>query len=124
MTFTPDNYLLIGSLLLLGSIFAGKATHKIGAPLLLLFLGIGLLCGEKISFTDSTALSLLGELALVFILFSGGLDTKYADVRPVAVRGGVLAALRIEQTAVEEEIRVALQAHMVHSFIRPLRPGP
>ncbi len=99
MTFTPDNYLLIGSLLLLGSIFAGKATHKIGAPLLLLFLGIGLLCGEKISFTDSAALSLLGELALVFILFSGGLDTKYADVRPVAVRGGVLATFGVFLTA-------------------------
>ena len=70
MTFTPDNYLLIGSLLLLGSIFAGKATDKLGAPLLLLFLGIGLLCGQRISFTDSSALSLLGELALVFILFS------------------------------------------------------
>ena len=85
------DYLLIGSLLLLGSIFAGKATDKLGAPLLLLFLGIGLLCGERISFTDSSALSLLGELALVFILFSGGLDTKYADIRPIAVRGGILA---------------------------------
>lgn len=99
MTFTPDNYLLLGSLLLLGSIFAGKATYKIGAPLLLLFLGIGLLCGEKISFTNSAALSLLGELALVFILFSGGLDTKYADIRPVAVRGSVLATFGVLLTA-------------------------
>ena len=99
MTFTPDNYLLIGSLLLLGSIFAGKATYKLGAPLLLLFLGIGLLCGERISFTDSSALSLLGELALVFILFSGGLDTKYADIRPVAVRGGILATFGVLLTA-------------------------
>lgn len=99
MTFTPENYLLLGSLLLLGSIFAGKATYKIGAPLLLLFLGIGLLCGEKIAFTDSAALSLLGELALVFILFSGGLDTKYADIRPVAVRGSILATLGVLLTA-------------------------
>lgn len=99
MTFTPDNYLLLGSLLLLGSIFAGKATYKIGAPLLLLFLGIGLLCGEKITFTDSASLSLLGELALVFILFSGGLDTKYADIRPVAVRGSILATFGVLLTA-------------------------
>ena len=99
MTFTPDNYLLLGSLLLLGSIFAGKATYKIGAPLLLLFLGIGLLCGEKITFTNSSALSLLGELALVFILFSGGLDTKYADIRPVAARGSILATFGVLLTA-------------------------
>lgn len=99
MTFTPDNYLLIGSLLLLGSIFAGRATYKLGAPLLLLFLGIGLICGEKISFTDSAILSLVGELALVFILFSGGLDTKYADIRPVVVRGGVLATIGVLLTA-------------------------
>lgn len=99
MTFTPDNYLLLGSLLLLGSIFAGKATDKLGAPLLLLFLGIGLLCGEKITFTNSSALSLLGELALVFILFSGGLDTKYGDIRPVAIRGSILATFGVLLTA-------------------------
>lgn len=99
MTLTPENYLLIGSLLLLGSIFASKATYKIGAPLLLLFLGIGLVCGEKIAFTDSAMLSSIGELALVFILFSGGLDTKYADVRPVIARGGILATLGVFLTA-------------------------
>lgn len=99
MTFTPDNYLLIGSLLLLGSIFASKATYKIGAPLLLLFLGIGLLCGEKIAFSDSSVLSLVGELALVFILFSGGLDTKYKDIKPVIARGGILATFGVFLTA-------------------------
>lgn len=100
MTFTPDNYLLLSSLLLLVSIFASKASYKIGAPLLLLFLGIGLFAGQKITFDNSELTSLVGELALVFILFSGGLDTKYKDIRPVAISGMVLSTLGVFLTAI------------------------
>ena len=90
MNFTPDNYLLIFSILLFASILASKASYKIGAPMLLLFLGIGILAGQEVSFENTQTTSLVGELALVFILFAGGLDTKFRDVRPVMAQGVIL----------------------------------
>lgn len=99
MNFTPDNYLFIFSMLLIASIFASKASYKIGAPMLLLFLGIGLLAGQKISFGNTETMSLVGELALVFILFSGGMDTKFGDIRPVVARGVALSTLGVLLTA-------------------------
>ena len=46
MSLTPENIILIGSLLLLISIFAGKTSYKFGVPTLLLFLAIGMLAGS------------------------------------------------------------------------------
>lgn len=99
MNFTPDNYLFIFSLLLFASIMASKASYKIGAPMLLLFLGIGLLAGQEVSFQNTETTSLLGELALVFILFSGGMDTKFKDIRPVVAQGVVLSTVGVLLTA-------------------------
>lgn len=99
MNFTPDNYLLIFSILLFASILASKASYKIGAPMLLLFLGIGMLAGQEVSFENTETTSLVGELALVFILFAGGLDTKFRDIRPVVAQGVVLSTLGVLLTA-------------------------
>lgn len=100
MNFTPDNYLFIFSVLLFASIMASKASYKIGAPMLLLFLGIGLFAGREIvSFENTETTSLIGELALVFILFSGGMDTKFRDIRPVIGQGVVLSTLGVLLTA-------------------------
>ena len=99
MNFTPDNYLLIFSVLLFSSILASKASYKIGAPMLLLFLGIGILAGQEVSFENTQTTSLVGELALVFILFAGGLDTKFRDVRPVMTQGVILSTFGVLLTA-------------------------
>lgn len=99
MNLTPDNYLFIFSILLFASIMASKASYKIGAPMLLLFLGIGMLAGQELSFENTAMTSLIGELALVFILFSGGLDTKFKDIRPVVAQGVVLSTLGVLLTA-------------------------
>ena len=99
MNFTPDNYLLIFSVLLFASILASKASYKIGVPMLLLFLGIGILAGQEIVFENTLTTSLIGELALVFILFAGGLDTKFRDVRPVLPQGIILSTLGVLLTA-------------------------
>src|SRR5690606_2565734 len=66
------------TLLLLG-VLASKASYKLGVPALLLFLAIGMLAGSEgiggIEFDDAYTAQLFGTVALVFILFSGGLDT-------------------------------------------------
>ncbi|MFN4285694.1 MAG: potassium/proton antiporter [Lacibacter sp.] len=104
MSVTIENILLIGSLLLLLSIIAGKTSFKFGVPTLLLFLTIGMLAGSDgpggIHFDDPQLAQFIGVVALNFILFSGGLDTSWSSVRPVLREGVLLSTLGVLLTAV------------------------
>src|SRR5574338_150148 len=87
--------ILIGAgLLLLISVIASKAS-RIGVPALLIFLTIGMLAGSDgpggIPFDNPPLAQGLGIVALVLILFAGGLDTEWALVRPVLREGVILA---------------------------------
>ena len=103
MTFNAENILLIGSLLLSVSIVASKTSLKLGVPTLILFLGIGMLAGSDgpggINFDDPEVAKLLGVVALVLILFSGGLDTKWQSVRPILKDGLSLSTIGVLITA-------------------------
>jgi cell volume regulation protein A len=72
--------ILVGGALGLASLFAGLASAKLGAPLLLVFLVAGMLAGEdgpgRIQFSDFHAAYLIGSIALAAILFEGGLKTE------------------------------------------------
>ncbi|WP_066223822.1 potassium/proton antiporter [Formosa haliotis] len=104
MNLTIENILLVGSLLLLISIFAGKTSYKLGVPTLILFLGIGMLAGSDgiggIMFDDPKLAQFIGVVALNFILFSGGLDTNWNAVKPILKEGIVLSTLGVLLTAV------------------------
>jgi cell volume regulation protein A len=96
--------ILIGiAIILLLSVFASKASEKYGIPALLLFLFLGMLAGSEgpggIHFDDPWLAQALGVTALVFILFSGGLDTRWSDVRPVSARGLLLSTVGVVITA-------------------------
>ena len=96
-------FLLILSTLFFASILAGKAGSRFGVPALLLFLGVGMLFGSDglgIHFDNIKLAHMIGTVALSAILFSGGLDTKFADVRPVLGPGVTLATLGVLITAV------------------------
>jgi cell volume regulation protein A len=88
-----DQIFIAAGLLLLLSVVLSKALSRTGIPALLIFLGIGMLAGSdgvgKIQFENYEFAKNLGIFALVFILYSGGLDTKLAEIRPV-LRGGLL----------------------------------
>ena len=102
MSLSVDNIVLIGSILLIISIFAGKTGYRFGIPTLLLFLLVGMLCGSDglgIQFNDPNIAQFVGMIALNVILFSGGLDTKISDIRPVAFSGITLATLGVFLTA-------------------------
>ncbi|MGP1253301.1 MAG: potassium/proton antiporter [Kiloniellales bacterium] len=77
-------WVLVGSLMLLGSIFAGLLSARVGAPLLLVFLALGMLAGREgpggIVFQDSQLAFILGSTALAVILFDGGLRTPRATI--------------------------------------------
>nr|WP_321230459.1 potassium/proton antiporter [uncultured Psychroserpens sp.] len=104
MNLTIENILLIGSLLLLVSIIVGKTSYKFGVPTLLLFLVIGMLAGSDgiggIRFDDPRLAQFIGIVSLNFILFSGGLDTNWTDVKPILREGILLSTLGVLLTAV------------------------
>ena len=104
MNLTIENILLVGSLLLLVSIIAGKTSYKFGVPTLLLFLIIGMLAGSDgiggIRFDDPKIAQFIGVVSLNFILFSGGLDTNWTAVKPILREGIVLSTLGVLLTAV------------------------
>jgi cell volume regulation protein A len=103
MTLTSENIILIGSLLLLLSVFAGKTSYKFGVPTLILFLVIGMLAGSDgpggIHFDDPQLAQLIGIVSLNFILFSGGLDTNWSQVKPVMWQGFALSTMGVMLTA-------------------------
>jgi potassium/hydrogen antiporter len=103
MVITSHNILLVGSVLLLLSIFAGKTTYKLGVPTLILFLIVGMLAGSDgiggIYFDNPVSAQFIGVVALNIILFSGGLDTRWDAVKPVLAQGITLATAGVFLTA-------------------------
>lgn len=97
-----ENFLLVGALLLFVAVLAGKAAYRLGAPALLLFLGVGMLFGynDFVAFDSAELAEFIGMVALCIILFSGGMDTTFSDIRPVMAPGVVLATLGVILTAV------------------------
>ena len=97
MSLSIEYILLIVSLLLLVSILAGKTSFRLGIPTLLFFLFTGILAGSegigKIPFDDPKIAQFIGVFALNYILFSGGFDTSWKDIRPVIGQGVVLATV-------------------------------
>lgn len=96
--------LLIGSVLVLASIAFTKISDNLGVPTLLLFLGIGMLAGSEgpggIYFDNAGIAQSIGTIALTFILFAGGLDTHWREVRPVFSQACSLATLGVLVTAI------------------------
>jgi len=88
--------------LLLASVLASRVT-RFGIPALLLFMAVGMLAGSDgpggIAFDNPPLAQGLGVVALAFILFSGGLDTSWGDVRPVLAPGLLLSTVGVGLTA-------------------------
>ncbi|HAN18926.1 MAG: K+/H+ antiporter [Bacteroidetes bacterium GWC2_33_15] len=103
MNLTTENILLIGSILLFISLFAGKTSYKFGVPVLILFISIGMLAGSDgiggIIFDNPKTTQFIGIVALNFILFSGGLDTDWNSIKPIVWQGITLSTLGVMLTA-------------------------
>jgi potassium/hydrogen antiporter len=98
-----NHLILLGAFLLLLSIFVGLVSSRIGAPLLLAFLGLGIFFGEDgpggIFFENYFAAYTIGSIALAIILFDGGLRTAIANFRMAAWPALLLATLGVAITA-------------------------
>ena len=84
--------ILLGALLALAGILSSLVALRFGAPLLLVFLLVGMLAGESgpggIHFDDVRLAFTVGSIALALILFDGGLRTRFTTFRSVLAPGG------------------------------------
>ena len=102
MIFTAENILLIGSILLFISIVVSKTGYRFGVPALLLFLVVGMLFGSDglgLEFHNAKEAQFIGMVSLSVILFSGGMDTKFKEIKPVLYQGIALSTIGVLLTA-------------------------
>lgn len=102
MTLT-NTLILLGGLLLFLSVLATTLSTRLGLPLLLVFLGVGMLAGEdgpgRIPFDNFQLAFLVGNLALAIILLDGGLRTKITTFRVALKPAAMLATAGVALTA-------------------------
>ncbi len=95
--------LLIAGVLLLTTVLAGSLSSRFGLPALIGFLGLGMLAGVEgpggIAFSNFSFAQSVGTVSLIYILFSGGMDTAWADVRRVAAPALLLATVGVFASA-------------------------
>lgn len=100
---TAENILLIGSILIFISILISKTGYRFGIPTLLLFLIVGMLFGSDgfgIQFNSASDAQFVGMISLSIILFSGGMDTKFQDIKPILSQGILLSTVGVLITTV------------------------
>jgi len=95
--------ILLGAVLVLAGIMSSLVALRFGAPLLLVFLLVGMLAGESgpggIRFDDVRTTYTVGAMALALILFDGGLRTRLQTIRSVLAPAGLLATVGVLLTA-------------------------
>src|ERR1700739_2202226 len=95
--------ILLGGALGLLSILAGLISRRIGAPVLLVFLAIGMLAGDDhvlgVPFDDFGSAYLIGSVALAIILLEGGIKTPVSMLRVAFWPAAVLATIGVGVTA-------------------------
>jgi len=107
------DWIIIGAAgLLVVSVLASRISDRFGVPVLLIFLALGMLAGSDgiggIYFDNPQAAQSVGVVALVLILFSGGLDTEWRSVRPIVKEGLLLSTVGVLLTALGVGLIAAL----------------
>lgn len=96
--------LLVVAAVILICLFANRISGKFGVPMLLVFIGVGMLFGSdgivKIPFEDYNIAEVGCSVALIFIMFYGGFGTNWYKAKPVAVKSILLSSLGVVITAV------------------------
>ncbi|WP_100010257.1 potassium/proton antiporter [Lentibacillus sediminis] len=101
---TMSNFIiLIISIILVLSIIGVQFTNRINAPSLIFFIALGMIAGGEtlnlVEFNNPELAQLLGMMALVVILFEGGIKTNWHTIRPVAIPAVSLATFGVLMTS-------------------------
>jgi len=109
--FLIDQMILLTAVLILLGIASSKLSARLGLPVLVLFLLVGMLAGDSglggISFDNPGAAHALGTLALALILFDGGLQTPTASIKKVWKPASLLATVGVLVTALVTGVAAA-----------------
>ncbi|MCD7779150.1 MAG: potassium/proton antiporter [Candidatus Gastranaerophilales bacterium] len=99
-----DKIILITSVMFLAAVTSSKLAGKFGVPSLLIFITVGILFGSdgigSIYFDNYYTAQFIGIIALVYILFMGGLSVNMKEVKPVVGSGIILATIGVLITTV------------------------
>lgn len=102
--FLVDQIILLAAVLILLGIISSKLSARLGLPVLVLFLIVGMLAGEDgpggIFFDNADAAHSLGTLALAIILFDGGLQTPFKAIKRVWKPASALATIGVLITGI------------------------
>src|SRR6476619_5983834 len=115
--------ILLGAVLVMAGILSSLLALRFGAPLLLVFLVIGMLAGDsgpgQLSFDDVRTTYLVGSVALALILFDGGLRTRFQSIRAVLAPSMVLATIGVLLTALltAPVAKYVLDIYWVEAFL-------
>ena len=116
--FLIDQLILVAAVLILLGILSSKLSARLGLPMLVLFLLVGMLAGEegfgRLAFNNPQFAHAVGTIALAFILFDGGLQTPLSAVKKVWKPSSILATLGVLVTA--------LITGVAASYILPISP--
>ena len=95
--------LLITAVVIIACIFLNKLSNRLGIPMLLAFILLGMFFGSdgvvKIAFSNYALAEQICSVALIFIMFYGGFGTKWSEARPVAVKAVLLSSAGVLLTA-------------------------
>lgn len=115
--------ILVCAALVVAGVLSSLVATRFGAPLLLFFLGLGMLMGEdglgRIKFDDFALANLVGSAALAIILFDGGLRTRLRALKGVVAPAGLLATAGVLVTALVVALAAMplLGLSLAHAFL-------
>lgn len=105
--------LLLISIVILACVFLNGLSEKLGIPVLLAFILLGMLFGSdgiaKIPFENYQFAETICSVALIFIMFYGGFGTKWSEAKPVAAAAISMSTLGVILTA----LFVGIFCHLV-----------
>src|SRR5579862_6070818 len=101
--FATAELLVAFAVLAVAAVVLGRATERVGVPVVLVFLLVGVLAGTegvgRLPFEDYALSFRIGTIALVLILFDGGLNTSASALKRYAAPAGLLATVGVVGTA-------------------------
>jgi potassium/hydrogen antiporter len=97
--FNTDGLVLLAGILFIVGVLTTKFSARLGVPSLVLFILVGMGMGTFIYFDNAQIAQMIGVLALVIILFEGGIQTKWSNLRPVILPSLSLATIGVLMTS-------------------------
>ncbi len=120
MNISAEIFIFISSLIIFSSILISKIGNRFGVPVLLLFLIVGMICGTDglgIQYDHVSGAQNIGTIALCIILFSGGMNTRISEIKPILWQGITLSTVGVLLTTLFTGLFIYWISSMQHTSI-------